>query len=430
VDDGFPISRRGAIRLLAGFTGLAVAAARPWNVCAQDTVSAQRALPPFTGPGANPFWSSVGPLVSYPQKVPLILLTDRPVQIETPRNYFLEAFTPNSAFYVRWHLDEIPNDVDLREWRLSIEGNVEKPQKFSMSDLLSRFKPVTVAAVNQCSGNSRSFFQPRVAGGQWGNGAMGNALWTGVRLKDLLATAGVKANAVAIQFQGLDQGKGPEGKGSHAFLKSLDLGNPVLADTMVAYSMNDASLPMLNGFPVRLVVPGYFATYWMKGLSWIRLLDKPDDNFWMKTGYRIPDTPNGSTTPEAMKAGQVKTVPINIMPVRSFIISPDGSAKLPEKLPVAVRGIAFSGRGGITKVEVSADDGKSWAAAQLGEDHGPWSFRTWKFTWRPEKEGRYVLAARATDAGGNAQPDSDVWNAGGYLRNRIERQEVLAGGIS
>ena len=138
----------------------------------------------------------------------------------------------------------------------------------------------------------------------------------------------VQPNAVAVQFQGLDQGKGPEQHGSHDFLKSLDLKDPVLDDCIVAYAMNDEPLPLLNGFPVRLVVPGYFATYWVKSSSWIRLLDKPDENFWMKTGYRVPDTPHGNTTPEDMKAGKVKTVPISRMPVRSFIIAPDGEAKL------------------------------------------------------------------------------------------------------
>jgi DMSO/TMAO reductase YedYZ molybdopterin-dependent catalytic subunit len=285
---------------------------------------AARSVPSFTGPGANPYWNSVGPIGSYPQKLPMIVLADRPVQLETPRQFFVSPITPNSAFYVRWHLDEIPLSVDLSEWRLHVEGNVEKPLILSMADLLSQFKPVSVTAVNQCCGNSRSRFQPRVPGGQWGNGAMGCAVWAGPKLSDVLKAAGVKKDSVMVQFQGLDRGKGPEGLGSNAFLKSLDLTNPVLEECVLAYAMNDEPLPMLNGFPLRLIVPGYFATYWMKGLTWIRVLQKPDENFWMKTGYRIPDTPRGATTPDDVKAGKVKTVPIHRMPVRSFIISPDG----------------------------------------------------------------------------------------------------------
>jgi hypothetical protein len=258
---------------------------------------------------------------------------------------------------------------------------------------------------------------------------MGNAKWTGVRLQELLAAAGVKPGAAQIQFQGLDLGGGPEGKGSHAYLKSMDPNDPSLGEAIVAYAMNDAPLPLLNGFPVRLVVPGKFATYWLKHLTWIRAITQEDKNFWMLPGYRIPDTPRGDTTPADVGAGKVKMVPIGQvnLPVRSFIIVPDGSAKLVPGVSVRVRGIAFSGDGPVTRVEVSADDGQTWAAAVLGEDHGPHSFRTWEFRWSPAGPGRYVLAVRATDAKGHVQPDTAVWNPGGYLWNKIERQEIVVG---
>src|SRR5438067_13338336 len=200
-------------------------------------------MEPFTGPGPNPHWNSIGPYISEPEKAPLILLTDRPVQLETPRSYFRTAFTPNDAFYVRWHLPEIPNRVDLADWKLKIEGNVNKPLALSLSELMEKFKPVSVAAVNQCSGNSRSRFQPRVPGAQWGNGAMGNALWTGVRLKELLAAARIRPGTVQLQFQGLDRGPGPEGKGADVVMKSLDLADPALAEAVVAYLMNGELLP-------------------------------------------------------------------------------------------------------------------------------------------------------------------------------------------
>jgi DMSO/TMAO reductase YedYZ molybdopterin-dependent catalytic subunit len=384
-------------------------------------------MPSFTGPGASPYWNSVGPYVSEPQKAPLLLLTDRGVQLETPRSYFQTAFTPNHAFYVRWHLDGIPNAVDLKSWRLQVEGNVAKPVSYSVADLIRKFPAETIAAVNQCSGNSRSRLEPRVAGGQWGNGAMGNARWTGVRLRELLRAAAPKTGSVQVQFQGLESGPGPEGYGSHFFQKSLDLANPVLDECVVAYAMNGEPLPMLNGFPVRLVVPGYFATYWTKCLTWIRVLDKTDDNFWMKTAYRIPDTPRGNTTPEDVKAGTVKMIPINRMPVRSFLVSPDSDTKIPAGMPVQVRGIAFSGYGGVTKIDVSVDGLKTWQSARLGENLGRYSFRTWEFTWTPKAPGRYTLASRAADSAGNTQPDQPVWNPGGYLWNRIERQEYSVG---
>jgi len=349
------------------------------------------------------------------------------VQLETPRQYFLSPFTPNEAFYVRWHLETIPNSVDLKEWRLGVEGNIEKPLTLSLPDLFSRFKAVSVAAVNQCSGNSRSRFQPRVVGGQWGHGAMGNALWTGVKLRDVLEAVKVKGGSVQVQFEGLDRGKGPTGYGSNRFMKSLDLNNPVIDEVILAYAMNNKPLPVLNGFPLRVVVPGYFATYWLKSLSSIRVLDKADDNFWMKTAYRIPDTPRGTTSPEEFKTGKVPTVPINKLPVRSFLISPDGSDKIPAGFPLQLQGIAFTGTGGIQKVEVSDDNGKSWHDARLAEDLGQYSFRTWLFAWTAKQPGTYQIAVRATDGSGNTQPDEAVWNPGGYLWNKIERQEFVVG---
>ncbi len=297
----------------------------------------------------------------------------------------------------------------------------------NLPELMRQFKAVSIAAANQCSGNTRSRLQPRVAGGQWGNGAMGNALWSGVRLRDLLDEAGVKSGSVQIQFQGLESGIGPVGLGSNRFLKSLDLANPVIDECIVAYLMNGEPLPMLNGFPARLVVPGYFATYWMKSLAWIRVLDTPDDNFWMKTGYRVPDTPRGNTSPEDIKAGQVKTVPIGRMPVRSFLISPDGSSKIPAGMRITLRGIAFSGFGRVTRVEVREESDKIWSEAKLGEDHGAYSFRTWEAPWTAPSPGRHILMVRAADEKGNTQPDEPVWNPGGYLWNRIERQEIVVG---
>jgi DMSO/TMAO reductase YedYZ molybdopterin-dependent catalytic subunit len=422
------LSRRGLLKALGGASG-GLALSR-WIGAGSATAQepgADRAMESFTGPGANPHWNSVGAYVTEPQKAPLFLLTDRPVQLETPRHYFLTAFTPNEAFYVRWHLDGIPNNVDLKEWKLQIEGNVTKPQAFSLPELMQKFKSVSIAATNQCSGNSRSRFQPRVPGGQWGNGAMGNAMWTGVHLRELLDIAGVKTGSAQVEFQGFETGSGPKGMPSNRFMKSLDLTNPVLDECIVAYSMNGEPLPMLNGFPVRLIVPGYFATYWMKCLTWIRVLEAADENFWMKPGYRVPDTPRGDTTPEEVKAGKVNMVPIARMPVRSFLVSPDRSSKIPAGMTVTLRGIAFSGYGRVKQVEISEDGGKNWSAAKLGEDYGPYSFRTWEAAWAPKSPGKYTVAVRATDEKGNVQPDESVWNPGGYLWNRIEKQELVAG---
>ena len=424
------MTRRALLKIFGAGTGaLALSHFSGASAFAQQQSQppAPRRLPTLTGPGANPYWNSVGPLATYPQKAPLVLLTDRPVQLETPRHYFLEPITPNDAFFVRWHLDGIPNEVDLSTWRLQVEGNVNSPLALSFTDLLHKFESVTLVAVNQCSGNSRSRFTPRVAGGQWGNGAMGCARWTGVRLRDILNSAGVKSGSVQVQMEGLERGKGPQGMPSNEFKKSLDLTDPVLDESIVAYSMNGEPLPMLNGFPVRLIVPGYFATYWVKCLTWLRVLDKADDNFWMNPAYRVPDTPRGTTTPADVAGGKVKMIPINRMPVRSFIISPDGATKIPAGLPVTVRGTSFSGFGRVVKVEFSDAVRGGWREAKLGDDLGPYAFRTWECAWTPEKPGKYDLAVRAADEKGNVQPDEGVWNPGGYLWNKIERQAVVVG---
>lgn len=414
MDDEVEVSRRALL-----LTGAALAAA---GVARGDG----ERLPPFTGPGPNPHWGSVGPLVQLPGKLPLIQLTDRPVQLETPRALLGEAITPNAAHFVRWHLDEHPTSIDLSTWRLAVEGHVEAPLRLSLADLASRFERVTVAAVNQCSGNSRSRFQPRVPGGQWGNGAVGCARWTGVRLLDVLNAARPRAGAKHVRFEGLDRGKGPPGFPSSAYQKSLPVESSALDRALLAWGMNGEPLPLLHGFPLRVVVPGLFSTYWVKALGSLRVLDAADDGAWMVKAYRVPKAPRGSTTPAEAAKG-LETEPISTMPVRSFLIGPDGQSKLPAGLPVMLTGVAFSGRGAVTKVEASTDGGATWSDATLGPDLGPFAFRTWRAGWVPPRPGRFVLCVRATDASGETQTDAPVWNPGGYLWSAIERQEVVVG---
>ena len=424
------LSRRQSLQLLTAALGATVAR----TAAAQISTHVDRPLPTdgdAAAAQAATLWNAPGPLVTLPQKLPLIQLTDRPVQLETPRAYFLSPRTPNAAFFVRWHLPLHPRTVDLSTFRLTLEGHVDRPQSLRFSDLLRDFRPQTITAVNQCAGNSRSRFTPRVQGSQWGNGAMGCAEWTGVRLRDLLSRAGVRAGAVCVQLEGLDRGVGPAGYGSSAYLKSLPFASDMLDEAIVAYAMNGEPLPFLNGFPLRVVVPGYFATYWIKALSVLRVLPAADENFWMNTAYRIPidGDGTGNTTPAAMAAGGVRLGPIGRMPVRSFIVSPmaEGVGKWPRGLPMVVRGQAFSGHDRITRVDVSTDGGRTWSPAALGEDLGRYAFRPWTYRFTPTQPGRLTLCVRATDGKGSTQGDTPKWNAGGYLWNRIERQEVLIG---
>ncbi len=351
----------------------------------------------------------------FPQKGRMILQRTRPPLLETPFEVFDGGvFTPNDRFFVRWHWAVIPEEVDVASFRLAVRGHVERPLSLPLAEVLA-LPRVELAAVNQCSGNSRGFFAPRVSGGQWGNGAMGNARWTGVRLRDVLDRAGVKAGAVAVRCNGLDQ---PVVEGAPDYLKSLAIDHARDGEVMLAYQMNGEQLPLLNGFPLRLVVPGWYSTYWVKMLNDIEVLDAPDENYWMKTAYRIPDTPGANVRPE--ETG-VATVPINRMVPRSFFTNVTAASKVARGAPVALRGIAFGGDCGVAKVDLSLDGGRSWRGAELGRDEGAYGFRQWRAQVTAPDSGWLDLAVRCTNTNGLAQPDGPNWNGGGFMRNPIER---------
>ena len=365
-----------------------------------------------------PFANGERPLVSYPGKRKLIGLTSRPPQLETPFSVYTEGLiTPNDAFFVRYHLSDIPLSIDPDTFRLVVKGHVTNEVSLSLAELKA-MGSTEIVAVNQCSGNGRGFFEPRVAGGQAANGLMGNAKWTGVPLRAVLDRAGVKPGAVQVQFDGLD---GPVADKTPDFAKALELDHARNNEVMLAWAMNGEDLPFLNGYPLRLVVPGYFGTYWVKHLNEITVLDKPLANFWMATAYRIPDNDCNCVTPGTPPA---KTRPIGRYKVRSFITSVQSGAAL-KAGPVALSGIAFDGGSGIKGVEVSADGGTTWQAAALGADLGHYSFRGWTaaVTLAP---GDHALKVRATSNAGETQPVEQPWNPSGYLRNLIETTAVRA----
>jgi DMSO/TMAO reductase YedYZ molybdopterin-dependent catalytic subunit len=356
-------------------------------------------------------------LVRFPEKTDLILRTDRPPQLETPLHYFREDLTPNDAFYVRWHLEGIPTSVDLDAFRLQIGGHVERPLSLSVAELRGQFEAVSLIAVNQCSGNSRSFFEPRVPGGQWRNGAMGNARWTGVRLRDLLDRVGVKAGAIDVAFSGQDRAAFAA---TPNFAKALALDHARDGEVMVAYGMNGAELPMLNGFPLRLVVPGWYATYWIKSLSQIQVSPEKFHGFWMDKAYRIPTSPDGNESSEHLVT---ETIPINRMSLRSLFVRPEPGEQLAAKTPFEIQGLAFDSGSGIQRVEVSTNDGSTWQHAQLDAELGKYSWRRWRLRWTPPAGGKYQLKVRAFNRAGQQQT-TNLWNRGGYMRNVIEQTEV------
>ncbi len=368
-----------------------------------------------------PFANGTRRLAVFPQKRPLILLTTRPPQLETPFATFNDGIlTPNDAFFVRYHLSQIPTVIDPAEFRVQIKGKVNSPLSLSLNDLKTQFKAVEVVAINQCSGNGRGFSQPRVPGGQLGNGAMGNARWKGVRLKDVLAKAGVAAGAKQVTFEGLDR---PVSEKTPAFVKSLDLDHALDGEVMLAYQMNGEDLPMLNGYPVRLVVPGYYGTYWVKHVNQITVVDEDFKGFWVASAYRIPDNDCACVDPGTTPA---KTIPIARFNVRSFITSLKDGDKVTVGKTQLVRGIAFDGGYGIVNVRFSEDGGKTWRETTLGKDYGKYSFREWTCEFRPQNSGDYELKVCATNRTGQTQPLTAVWNPSGYMRNVIESVRVVA----
>ena len=362
-----------------------------------------------------PFERGRRPLVAFPQKRPLMVMTTRPPQLETPFHIFNEGiFTPNDAFFVRWHLANIPNQVDLNTFRLMIRGRVKQPLSLSLEELRRDFEQVEIAAVCQCGGNSRGFFEPRVPGGQWGNGAMGNAKWIGVRLRDLLNKAGLEEDGVQVRFDGLDR---PVADATPDFQKSLNLNDAIQEEVLVAHSMNGEPLPWLNGFPLRLVVPGWYATYWVKMLSDVEVLNERDHNFWMEKAYRLPADPCGCIQPGEETT---RSVPIGKMTVRSFITNVENNGTVSGGAPMTIKGIAFDQGYGIDRVLFSVDGGQHWQNARLGQDYGDFSFRPWEAQFTPTRGRTYAVQTLAVNRIGESQRFSARWNPSGYLRNAVE----------
>jgi len=356
-------------------------------------------------------------LDALPGKVPLIKKSWRPPNFETPVSYFNEVFTPNDAFFVRYHLSNIP-EVAAATWRLKVGGEAADASfELSLDQLKRDYEQVEIAAVCQCSGNRRGMFQPHVPGVEWGLGAMGNARWKGVRLKDVLAKAGLKKDALEIVLDGADGGSFP---GTPDFVKSIPVWKALDQNNLIAYEMNGAPLPHWNGFPARIVIPGWTATYWMKQVTSLTAISKPFDGFWVKSAYRIPRGRFPVIDRFVSQETDVNT-PITEMVVNSLITNLVNGQQLPSGRQLAVKGIAWDGGYGIARVEVSTDSGQTWRAAALGTDYGRFSFRPWSYALTPTDKGALTLMARATNRNGATQTFELIPNPAGYHHNVVQR---------
>lgn len=352
----------------------------------------------------------------FPGKGEMVVQRIRPPLLETPMEVFREGIiTPNDRHFVRWNWP-MPTEVKAAQHRVAVGGAVKTPVSLTLEEVAAAGETVEIVAINQCAGNGRGLSEPRVTGTQWGNGAMSCAKWTGVALRDVLAKAGIAEGASRVRFAGLDV---PLTDGAPQFVKSIPLDIAMKGEVLVAWAMNDEPLPILHGFPLRIVVPGWFSTYWVKMLSTIEVLTGEDDSHYVAESYRWPTVP--------VKPGDkdFPTVPIAAMPPRSFITSHADGAVVARGQPLTLEGIAMGGNAALTKVELV---GPGWSVpCDLGPDeHGPFAFRRWSVTL-PQVTGDLVeIGSKATNWEGASQPDSLVWNPSGYARNVIERITLRA----
>jgi sulfite dehydrogenase (cytochrome) subunit A len=360
-------------------------------------------------------------LDALPGKKPLIKLSFRPPNYETPVDMLRGATTPNDAFFVRYHLSDIP-EVNARDWRLSVGGDGARGALSLSLDELRQMPAAEVTAVCQCSGNRRGLFDPHVAGVQWGYGAMGCARWKGVRLKDMLDRAGLKGEALEIVLAGTDKGAFDK---TPLFIKSIPVWKAVEDTTLIAYEMNGQPLPHWNGFPARIVVPGWTATYWMKHIARIDAVTKPFDGFWMKSAYRIPLDRFPVVARFASQETAVNA-PITEMVVNALMTSHADGVTVPAGGRVAIGGVAWDAGYGISAVDISTDGGRTWSAAALGDDLGRFAFRPFSATITAPAAGPLRVMARASNRIGQTQAAALIANPAGYHHNVIQTLNLVA----
>jgi sulfite oxidase len=364
---------------------------------------------------------AVRPLISWgadespviPGKHGMIVRSLRFLDLEMTVEYANSLITPVEHFFVRNHMHE-PSTLDPAEWRLSVDGEVEKPLTLTLAEL-TKLEQHTVINTVECAGNGRAFAVPHVPGVQWEKGAVGTARFSGPRLHDVLERAGVRPTGKHVMFRGLDEvpGKVPP------FVRSIPIEKATDGDTLVALDMNGAALTKHHGFPVRALVPGWIGAASCKWLTEIKLLEKEFEGNFMSPGYRMPNQP--VKPGEAVKVED--THPATALNVKSLIASPSDGARVKARA-THVQGVAWAGEADIAKVEVSTDSGETWQPAQLGKENSHYGWRLWTYSWNPPKPGAYTIMSRATDTQGRMQPDSVQWNPSGYLINVVDRVQI------
>jgi DMSO/TMAO reductase YedYZ molybdopterin-dependent catalytic subunit len=338
---------------------------------------------------------------------PLVVVTADPFNAETRLTAQVGVLTPNPAFYVRDHFS-VPR-INSADWRLTLDGEVARPLALTY-DALRALPRRTLLVTLECAGNGRIAFDPPAEGEPFGYGVASTAEWTGVPLQTVLEAAGVRPNTRDVLFTGADSGPNPEvGGAMMTFERSLPIERAMHPDTLLAYAMNGEELPAMHGFPLRVLVPGWYGVAAVKWLVRITALASPFAGFYQRHRYVMVHPERGDTTAR----------PLTTIPPRSLLVAPKDGTTLPRG-EVRLRGLAWSGEAPVERVEVSVDDGRTWQAADWTSEPARYAWRTWDFRWQATSPGPVTLCSRAFDAAGHTQPASAEWNRLGYANNAIQ----------
>lgn len=336
------------------------------------------------------------------------IMSEKPLNAETPTHYLKSWITANKVFFKR-NQGEIPEKaIDLSAWTLAIDGDVKVPLTVDFEALL-RMPKAIAANTLECSGNSRSLLAQKASGNPWTIGGVGNAVWGGVWLKDLLDKAGVTGDARHVAFAGFDM---PLGKAQIRFIRSIPL-EKALSSTLLAYEMNGEPLPLEHGFPLRALALGWTGANCVKWLSRITLMREPVKGFYMDDVYRVYDKGQDP------KTGTIVTA----ISLKSIITQPEKDAILPIG-EITILGAAYAGETRVAKVEISTDNGNTWQPATFIGPDEPFTWRQWQYVYRVSQPGSCTILSRATDSNGKKQPMQATWNALGYGNNGVKEHEI------
>jgi DMSO/TMAO reductase YedYZ molybdopterin-dependent catalytic subunit len=365
---------------------------------------------------------SVGQQGEIPGKPGMIVHSSRPVNGEFPAHLLEDDVTPASRHFVRnnGNLPPRATSLDPQGWTLRVDGEVNRALALSLEDL-KRMPAVSMPLLIECGGNGRALFDPPVRGNQWERGAIGCAEWTGVRLRDVLQSAGLKPEAVYTAHYGEDIPLGA----AQPFSRGIPIEKAMDEHTIIAYQMNGEDLPALNGYPVRLVVPGWIGSCSQKWLNRIWVRDRVHDSDKMKGySYRIPAQPvtPGTRPPESDMVIATSWI------IKSMINRPRAGSEFAVGEEVDVVGHAWAGDNEVTRVAVSTDNGADWKDAMITAPPNRYAWYRWESRMSFPREGKYEIRARAFDDRGNAQPFQQAWNPRGYLGNVIHSVTVSVAG--